>query len=211
MNEVFLIIKATLEAASTTQTAATVAWHNADPEVEPISAEVSVDSLSKLILAQHLQNFLLWHVEDKARRVDVGDSVIADCKRAVDKLNQKRNDLMEKIDASLVALMEDSIPERSTGKHNTETIGMSIDRLSILALKIFHMKEQTERVDASAEHRQACLGKLEVLKVQRANLLQSVLELVDDYSHGKKTPIVYHQFKMYNDPSLNPELYGAKG
>ncbi len=210
MSEIFLIVKAAIEAASTTQTVATISWHSRQAEVEEDFDRVNAKSLNNLILAQHLQNFLLWHVEDRARCVDVDDSVIAGCKREVDKLNQKRNDLMEKIDSMLVTLMAEGLPTKSTGRLNTETLGMAIDRLSILALKIYHMKEQVERTDASQEHIAVCQSKLAVLTEQRSNLLQSVLDLIDEYAMGKKVPIIYHQFKMYNDPNLNPELYKNK-
>lgn len=211
MNEIFLVVKAALEASCTTQTAATLAWHSSDPVVEPCTDEVSVENLNALILQQHLRNFLLWHVEDKARRTDVPDSEIAACKREVDSLNQQRNDHIERIDNLLVGLLLHSLPVASSGRQNTETVGMAVDRLSILALKIFHMDEQTRRKDVDEDHKAACRGKLAVLYKQRADLLQALMELVDDYATGTKVPVLYHQFKMYNDPALNPELYGKKG
>jgi hypothetical protein len=104
-------------------------------------------------------------------------------------------------------MVEPLLPEGAQERYNTETIGSALDRLSILALKVYHMREQTERKDAGPQHRSECLGKLEVLKEQREALLQSVLDLLEEYEQGLKRPRVFRQFKMYNDPRLNPELY----
>jgi hypothetical protein len=152
-------------------------------------------------------------VEDEARRTDVGPEVIADCKRRIDALNQERNDLIERIDVCIVALIADLIPAGAKKRHNTETLGSVLDRLSILALKIFHMREQAERADAGEEHVRVCSEKARVLEEQRTDLLHGALELVDEFARGDKTPRVYYQFKMYNDPALNPKLYrgGAGG
>ncbi len=207
MSNRFLAIKAALDACFTTQSAATSAWHESEPQQPEISEDLTLANLSSLVLAQHLKNFLLWHVEDKARRKDVDDSVIASCKREVDVLNQQRNDLIEKVDTCLVGIMQPNLPNKPQAKQNTETAGMVLDRLSILALKIFHMAEQTTRTDVSPEHIASCTSKLEVLRKQRKDLTIALLELIDDYDQGNKTPVLYHQFKMYNDPNLNPELY----
>lgn len=189
-------------------------WHEAEagdlPEPTP---QADLQVMVALGALENQANYRLWHVEDDARRRDVGDDVIADCKRRIDGLNQKRNDLIEKIDACLVGLVAPLLPEAAAKRYNTETVGSAIDRLSIINLKIYHMREQVERDDVGEDHRRACAEKLSVLKEQRTDLLGSTLELLDDYVAGLKRPKVYYQFKMYNDPKLNPSLYrgGDKG
>ncbi len=192
-------------------------WHQREPEgsLLPEAGQESDPAalLRQLVLAQHLMNFRLWHVEDTARRKDVDASVIADCKYRIDKLNQSRNDAIESVDACLVARIAPlaAAPAGTRPRHNTESLGMAIDRLSILALKIYHMAEQTERTDVDAAHLASCRDKLAVLREQRSDLIQAVLDLVGDFIAGIKQPKAYYQFKMYNDPALNPALYGNKG
>lgn len=191
---------------------ATSKWHLQEsgdlayPEADQASAEL----LHDLVLAQHLCNFRLWHVEDTARRRDVGPEVIADCKRRIDALNQRRNDGMERLDACLNALLLPLMPVSTKALPiNTESLGMAMDRLSILSLKIWHMDEQVGRSDVDAAHVASCRAKLAVLEEQRRDLLAAVQALLGDYVSGRKTPKVYYQCKMYNDPRLNPELYNA--
>lgn len=210
MHSEILKVRAALEDCFAAQEAATVRWHQCEPEDPACSGETSLNNLRCLVLAQHRWNFLLWHVEDAARRRDVPDSVIADCKRQVDALNQKRNDGMEKVDQCLVRLLAPLLPAGAAPRQNTETVGMAVDRLSILALKIYHMDEQTRRVEAGPEHVRACGDKLRTLRGQREDLSRAVLELIDDYASGNKAIALYSQFKMYNDPGLNPELYGRR-
>ncbi len=182
-----------------------VAWHEQLPET------LEESGLVGLVLRQHMRNFKLWHVEDQARRKDVDGTVIARCKYEIDGLNQQRNDLIEQVDAELIRRIGTFLPEDAPARYNTETIGSALDRLSILSLKVFHMQEQTERVDVTEEHRAACGKKLATLMEQRRDLSRSILDLVDEYAAGLKRPKVYFQFKMYNDPSLNPELYAPAG
>ncbi|MEW5774404.1 MAG: DUF4254 domain-containing protein [Thermodesulfobacteriota bacterium] len=181
-------------------------WHEEAP-AEP--SQPGPDDLLALVLAQHLTNFRLWHVEDDARATDVGPEVIARCKRDIDRLNQQRNDLIEQVDTCLVSLVLPLLPAQPRDRTNTETLGGALDRLSILALKIYHMEEQTRREDVGPDHRASCRDKAEVLRRQREGLAAAVLDLVDEYGRGEKRPVVYRQFKMYNDPRLNPRLYGA--
>lgn len=188
------------------QAEAVARWHEAAPAESP---QPGPDDLPALVLAQHLANYRLWHVEDDARATDVGPEVIARCKRDIDRLNQQRNDLIEQVDTCLVSLILPLLPEQPRDRTNTETLGGALDRLSILALKIYHMEEQTRREDVGPEHRAACRDKAEVLRSQREGLAAAVLDLVDEYGRGEKRPVVYRQFKMYNDPRLNPRLYGA--
>ena len=205
----FDLIKEALEKAFTAQMEANAQWHINEPEALEADTNPLLENIAPLVLVQHLMNFKLWHVEDIARRKDVTPDVIADCKYKIDGLNQRRNDFMEKVDACLVGMIMPMIGE-GEGRHNTESLGMSIDRLSILSLKMFHMQEQVERTDVDEAHVEGCRGKLAVLKEQRDDLMRSVFELIDEFAAGTKRPKVYYQFKMYNDPSLNPELYKNK-
>jgi hypothetical protein len=205
-------LKDLLRQAWTAQRASVARWHE-----EPLPTDLPErpgDGLVELVLRQHLKNFLLWHVEDRARRKDVDDRVITGCKREIDSLNQQRNDLMEQVDSWVTGVVtsfaaQKDLPEESR-RFNTETLGAALDRLSILSLKIFHMREQTGREGVDAGHLTSCRGKLALLETQHRDLSRSVLDLVDDYARGLKSPKVYFQCKMYNDPALNPELYAAK-
>ncbi|MFH1914247.1 MAG: DUF4254 domain-containing protein [Pseudomonadota bacterium] len=187
-------------------------WHFGYPVYEGEPDElVGMQSFRELVGRQHWTNFQLWHVEDRARRTDVDAEIIANCKYAIDKLNQKRNDLIERVDACLNGVLAPLLPPDSAERYNTETVGAALDRLSIQALKIYHMKEQCTRRGVDAAHVEQCQSKLDVLNRQHADLENAVLELLDEYAAGSKRPKVYYQFKMYNDPSLNPELYGKNG
>ncbi len=164
-----------------------------------------------LVCEQHKYNFLLWHEEDIARSPDVGDAKIAAVKRAIDGYNQKRNDAIEMVDDFLKREVESrGIVVAPTGRVNTETPGQAIDRLSILALRIYHMEEQLDRADASADHLAGVRGKLEIIHIQHDDLSASLQELLNDIFAGRNRLKLYRQFKMYNDPTLNPYLYQRK-
>jgi hypothetical protein len=168
------------------------------------------DDFLQLVCQQHQCNYLLWHQEDLARSPDASDAAIAAVKRRIDKLNQARNDGIEKLDDFLVDKMETwGVHPRPRAKLNTETPGSAIDRLSILALRIYHMDEQANRPDADAEHRSRCAHKLSVLHEQHKDLSKSLADLLADVGAGRKRLKVYRQFKMYNDPTTNPCLYNA--
>ncbi|MDR2160713.1 MAG: DUF4254 domain-containing protein [Desulfovibrio sp.] len=198
-------VKALLTASFAAQTEAVRVWH---AQGHPPAGAGGADSLPAAILEQHAWNFQLWHVEDRARRRDVEDAVIAACKREIDGLNQMRNNGMEDVDRLLFSLLAPLLPPDAEERINTETPGMAVDRLSVLALKVYHMEEQTLRRDAAPDHLAACGEKLALLRRQRASLERAVLELLDDYAAGGKRPVIYSQCKMYNDPNLNPEMYG---
>ncbi|MDR2755260.1 MAG: DUF4254 domain-containing protein [Planctomycetaceae bacterium] len=164
-----------------------------------------------VVLEQHRFNFDLWHEEDIARSPDMSDSKIAQVKRNIDQLNQKRNDGIERIDAAIIEqLNEIRLIPKPDARINTETPGSVIDRLSIMSLRIFHLQEQLQRNDVGLGHQQLVSQRLERCFQQRADLSQSLTELLDDIFSGYKILKVYHQFKMYNDPTMNPYLYNCK-
>lgn len=166
--------------------------------------------LLQVVCEQHKFNFLLWHEEDIARSPDASDSQMAQVKRAIDRYNQQRNDCIERVDLFLMdCLAQGGVAPAADARLNTETPGSAIDRLSILALRIYHLKEQIDRADATAEHRQKAADRLAICQTQRADLAGALAELVADIAAGRKRLKVYRQLKMYNDPTMNPYLYGA--
>ena len=181
------------------QTRLTALWH----EIEPCAGGEGFDHL---VQQNHYFNFMLWHEEDIARRDDLGSERVHQAKRAIDHYNQQRNNFIEEMDKVLVADLQ---PAESGCPKNSETPGMIIDRLSILALKEFHMREETQRADATDEHRGKCAEKLARITLQRSDLTQSLTELIDAIIVRTRSFAVYYQFKMYNDPALNPQLYGS--
>lgn len=161
------------------------------------------------VAANHRCNASLWREEDQVRRRDLPDAELVACKRRIDAHNQRRNDATEAIDEALLAgLAEAGAAPRPDARLASETPGMMIDRLSILALKIHHMGREARRADADAEHRRACRAKLDRLVEQRADLAACLDGLLAAALGGTAHFKTYRQFKMYNDPRLNPELYG---
>ncbi|KTD66315.1 DUF4254 domain-containing protein [Legionella spiritensis] len=160
-----------------------------------------------LVEENHAFNYQLWHAEDRARRDDMGFEFVYRAKRDIDHFNQQRNNRMEAMDEWLVQSLR-PVASAQCPVHS-ETPGMMIDRLSILALKAYHMNLQAERPDASLEHRQTCRQKFTVIIAQQQQLLACLRQLIKDVEAGQRTFRVYHQFKMYNDPTLNPELYSS--
>jgi len=161
--------------------------------------------LPGLIEQNHSFNYQLWHAEDRARRDDMGFEYVYHAKREIDHCNQQRNNRMEAIDQALWEKLKPSTDSKCPV--HSETPGMMIDRLSILALKSFHMQIQTTRTDVDNTHRQTCQHKLDVIIAQQNQLAICYDELINSINNGSRTFRVYHQFKMYNDPNLNPELY----
>ncbi len=166
----------------------------------------SLHGVWRWVDANHRYNSLLWDEEDRARRLDVGPAEIAASKRLIDRHNQLRNDAVEAIDEAVLAALATVTPDDSA-RLSSETVGAMIDRLSILALKIFHMRQQTRRPDASTAHIDTCRAKLQRLMAQRNDLACCLDQLLNETQSGQAYFKVYRQFKMYNDPSLNPYLY----
>ncbi|HEX7327487.1 MAG TPA: DUF4254 domain-containing protein [Casimicrobiaceae bacterium] len=167
--------------------------------------EIPSDGVWQHIVANHRCNHLLWDEEDQARRTDVPDAAIAACKRAIDGYNQLRNDAVEHIDETLLARLAGVAPHPDAW-HNSETAGSMIDRLSILALKIHHMRLQTLRTDATPAHVASCAERLARLGRQRDDLARCLDSLLARAATGEAFWRIYRQFKMYNDPELNPWL-----
>ena len=178
--------------------AALESWYKQAPD----SVDDPTD-LASMILAQHFSNFRLWALEDEARRDDVDDAYIAGIKRQIDPWNQRRNDLMERIDQVFLEQFKDV--DLSKAAMHSETAGMIVDRLSILSLKIRNMGVYAARED-DTPLKQECLDKLARLKVQRTDLLTCLEVLVDEFRQAKRYFKAYKQFKAYNDPRLNPAV-----
>lgn len=150
-----------------------------------------------------------WHLEDIIRDENIDPVEALALKRRIDHSNQDRTDLVEEIDSYFRQQYVD-VMVKDDATINTESPAWAIDRLSILALKIWHMREQTERADADAAHIAKCQAKLDVLLEQRVDLTTAIDQLLDDIAAGRKYMKVYRQMKMYNDPETNPVLYGKK-
>jgi len=183
----------------------TLQWHQGP-------ASCQLEGFLQLVCEQHRFNFLLWHEEDIARSPDVSDSQIAAVKRSIDGYNQKRNDAIEQIDATIADFLQtQGIAAKNDVPLNSETPGSIIDRLSILALRIFHLEENLQRDDITESLRQTVLQKIEIAACQQTDLSHCLDELWNEILAGRKRHKIYRQLKMYNDPSLNPYLYNHQG
>ena len=156
-----------------------------------------------LVAAERDCNHRLWHLEDEARRIGAGDAHVAAVKRAIDRWNQRRSDLVERIDEALLAALPQ--PDPSRAEQHSETPGMIVDRLAILGLKIFHLGTLEARKRA-VEIDKECADKVAVLARQREDLARCLVRLIEDARAGRRYFKVYRQFKAYNDPRLNPVL-----
>ena len=185
----------------------TAAWH-LPLSSAPVAANHELDDL---VCREHRANFALWHEEDKARDPLATDTRIASVKRAIDALNQQRNDLVEQIDEWLLdEWLRHHLPHSASAELHSETPGMMLDRLSILALKLFHTREEAGRLTATAIHRANNLQRLAILEQQQLDLVTAAASLIDAVAAGEKSFKVYRQMKMYNDPELNPQVYGRR-
>jgi Protein of unknown function (DUF4254) len=181
----------------------TAALHESEGRLE---IETSADGLMSLAMGQHRANFELWHEEDKARVPGVPDAEIVRVKRAIDVLNQRRNDLVEKMDMWLIERLE----QDAVAPLHSETPGLMVDRLSILALKIYHTREEAHRASATEEHRMRNAERLVLLEEQREDLAECLDALWAEVLAGTRRFKLYRQMKMYNDPELNPAVYGRR-
>jgi hypothetical protein len=186
-------------------------WHAEPQEYSEAQNHDHPHPLLRLALANLGFNFDLWHEEDKARDKGAQAGEIATVKRNIDKLNQQRNDAMERIDEFVLAeLAGHGVQAAKDAPLHSESVGNIVDRLAILALKVFHMHEQTGREDVDEAHRAECAAKLAILEEQQRDLAGSLALLQENLCLGRTRFKVYRQMKMYNDPALNPVLYGAK-
>lgn len=184
-------------------------YHLTDNVDTPISNPYPTGSIENLLYQKNWIDTVQWHLEDIIRdpHIDPADALLI--KRRIDSSNQERTDIVEQIDTYFLNLYSNIVPE-ADAKINTESPAWAIDRLSILHVKIWHMREQTERTDISAEQKQRCIAKLSILQEQLTDLTLSISQLLEDYAAGRRIMKVYRQMKMYNDPQLNPVLYNKK-
>lgn len=160
------------------------------------------------VARQHRANFDLWHIEDEARTPGATDAALADIKRRIDATNQLRNDLAEDLDRALMEwLAGRGLPNPEAPLHS-ESPGLMIDRLSIQALKIYHTREESERAKAPEGHSERNRDRLKILGEQRGDLAACLDALWRETLEGRRRFKLYRQLKMYNDPSLNPAIYG---
>jgi hypothetical protein len=203
----------------------TLAWHQgaedgaeAATQYGNVVTETSRNSLAEaatdwlgLVARQHGANFDLWHIEDEARAPGATEAQLADIKRRVDLTNQRRNDLAEELDRALLDWLEARGAVNPEAPLHSESPGLMIDRLSILALKIYHTREEAERAGAPAGHDERNRQRLGILEEQRADLAGCLNQLWRETLAGTRRFKLYRQLKMYNDPSLNPAIYRKSG
>lgn len=173
---------------------------------QPILNPYEKTAIEHLLYLKNWIDTVQWHLEDIIRDPLIDPVKALEIKRWIDKSNQERTDVVEYIDSYFLEKYNDVTPVAGASI-NTESPAWAVDRLSILALKIYHMREEATRKDATPEHREACQRKLDVLLEQRRDLGTAINLLLEDIGGGKKYMKVYKQMKMYNDPSLNPVLY----
>lgn len=184
-------------------------YHHHDDVDGPIKNPFEPTSFNGLLYAKNWIDTVQWHLEDVIRVPTIDPVEALKIKRRIDKSNQDRTDMVEKLDDYFLIQFRDVTPKAGT-RINSETPAWLLDRMSILMLKIFHMKEQTVRKDVSPEHIKACETKLNILMEQKRDMQLAFDELLEDIGSGTRKFKVYRQMKMYNDKSLNPKLYETK-
>lgn len=182
-------------------------YHKADCVDTPIDNPYREKTIEYYLYLKNWIDTVQWHLEDIIRDPEINPEEALRIKRRIDKSNQDRTDLVELIDSYFLDKYKEITP-KPNARINTESPAWAIDRLSILALKIYHMQQEAGRKDASEEHRQQTEKKLDILLTQRKDLSTAIEELLEDIVAGRKYMKVYKQMKMYNDPDLNPVLYG---
>ena len=188
---------------------ATQAYHVTDNVDATVHNPYPVKSIEFYLYLKNWIDTVQWHLEDIIRDPEIDPVEALKIKRRIDKSNQDRTDLVELIDSFFLDKYKE-VKVQPDATINTESPAWAIDRLSILALKIYHMREQAERTDADADHRAKCAAKLDVLMQQQQDLGTAICQLLDDIAAGRKYMKVYRQMKMYNDPATNPVLYARK-
>ncbi len=184
-------------------------YHILDNVDTPISNPYDRDSLENRLYLKCWIDAVQWHLEDLIRDPHINPLEALSLKRRIDRSNQDRTDLVEQIDSFFLHQYSD-VNVLPDARINTESPAWAIDRLSILALKIYHMREQVERTDADQAHQERCRAKLSVLLEQQRDLSTAIDQLLEDIAAGRKYMKTYRQMKMYNDPSTNPVLYKKK-
>lgn len=184
-------------------------YHRWDDVDHAIDNPFEAGSLDHLLYRKNWIDTVQWHLEDIIRDPAIDPAEALRIKRRIDRSNQERTDMVEYIDSYLLDKYRGVNP-LPDARLNTETPAWAVDRLSILALKIYHMARETERADVDEAHRAACRKKLDVLLTQQTDLSRAIEELIEDIEAGRKYMKTYKQMKMYNDPALNPVLYGQK-
>jgi len=184
-------------------------YHVIDNVDQPFENPYNREELEHLLYKKSWIDTVQWHYEDIIRLPDINPVEALTLKRKIDASNQVRTDMVEFIDSYMLGLYK-NVKVQSDAKINTESPAWAIDRLSILALKIYHMKEEANRITASNQHRLNCQQKLNVLLEQRTDLSEAIDDLMQDIANGRKYMKVYKQMKMYNDDDLNPMLYNKK-
>ena len=184
-------------------------YHRWDDVDHPMENPYEAGSLDALLYHKNWIDTVQWHLEDIIRNPEIDPVEALAIKRRIDKSNQDRTDMVEYVDSYMLEKYKEVVVA-ADARLNTETPAWAIDRLSILALKIYHMGVEAKREDVSDEHRAACQKKLDVLLSQQVDLSRAIEELIEDIEAGRKYMKTYKQMKMYNDPALNPVLYAQK-
>lgn len=180
-------------------------YHIEDRVDQALVNPYPVDDIAHLLYRKNWIDTVQWHYEDLIRDPEIDPGAALELKRKIDASNQERTDLVEEIDSYFLSKYKD-VPIAEDARINTESPAWALDRLSILALKTYHMQEEVERADATGAHREACRQKLAVLLEQRKDLSVAIDQLLEDIASGKKYMKAYKQMKMYNDAELNPVL-----
>ena len=184
-------------------------YHQTDHVDAPMSNPYPQGTIEYDLYHKNWIDTVQWHLEDIIRDPHIDPVQALALKRRIDQSNQDRTDLVERIDSYFWELFH-AIEPQPNARINTESPAWAIDRLSILHVKLWHMQEQVDRTDVSAEQHDECVAKMAVLKEQLGDMTTSIGQLLDDYASGARIMKVYKQMKMYNDPNLNPVLYGKK-
>ena len=184
-------------------------YHKTNDVDTPIQNPYPLKSIEYYLYLKNWIDTVQWHLEDIIRDPNIDPEEALSIKRRIDKSNQDRTDLVELIDSYFLDKYKE-IQVKPDAVINTESPAWAIDRLSILALKIYHMRQEVERTDTTPEHHNQCQAKLDILLEQQVDLSTAIEQLIADIESGNKYMKVYRQMKMYNDPSLNPVLYGKK-